>query len=396
MRHALYLRFYALVKNEALALLLTRLAYLLVRARYFVKKWCSKKRIVNLDVTEARERVEAVEKCPVSRFEIQNKPVDPKTDLSVIIPVYNYESVLDEMIQSVLNQKTGYRYEVILVDDGSREPAKEILRKYEDYENVTVIYQQNQGISGARNTGLNFAKGKYVMFVDCDDVVHDNIVQTLVQEAENSGADLVMGGHALVKQEKGVEISRRDNIYPQGNLEGYRDGDSIMNYPGLPWCKVYHRSLFEKVRFPVNFWYEDTVVHFLLFRLAKHFVYVPKVLYDYRWYEGNFSKVQSQSNVRVLEHYWIVEYMLHECRRVGLKPDPVEYKVLLRHLGSYLYNAIAHLPEEVKLAAFCLACNLAEENRVEMPKGMNLQLRELEKAFLHRNYNGWKQASTLL
>ncbi len=396
MKHALYLRFYALVKNETLALWLTRLAYLPVCARYFLKKWCSGKCTVDMEAAEARQRVEAVEKSPVSRFEIRNAPVDPAVDLSVIIPVYNYESVLDEMIRSVLEQKTHYRYEVILVDDGSREPAKEILRRYESRDNVTVIYQQNQGISGARNTGLNAARGKYVMFVDCDDVVHADIVQTLVDEAEKTGADIVMGGHALVKQEQGVEVSRADNIYPQGNLERYRDGDRIMNYPGLPWGKVYQRSLFAQVRFPVNFWYEDTVVHFLLFRLAKGFSYVPRVLYDYRWYEGNFSKVQSQSNVRVLEHYWIVEYMLQECRRVGLLADPVEYKVLLRHLGSYLYNGIAALPEETKQAVFCLACGLIEENRVEMPNGMNLQLRELEKAFLRRDYRGWMLAASLL
>jgi hypothetical protein len=68
----------------------------------------------------------------------------------------------------------------------------------------------------------------------------------------------------------------------------------------------------------------------------------------------------------------------------------------LRHLGSYLYNGIAALPEETKQAVFCMACDLVDANQVEMPRGMNLQLRELERAFLRRDYNGWKLASTLL
>jgi glycosyltransferase involved in cell wall biosynthesis len=364
--------------------------------RFLSKRILTRKHLVKEEVDISRKRVSSISEKPVSKPEFRSCAVDESMDLSVIIPVYNYETVLERMLQSVLNQQTKYRYEVIIVDDGSREPTKAILRKYENHPNVTVIYQQNQGISGARNTGLGHARGKYVMFVDCDDTIRSNMVERLMDEAYRSDVDIVIGSHALVKEKDGTEISRRDDIYSVRNLEGFRDGDSIMNYPGLPWGKVYKRQLFEQVRFPVNYWYEDTIVHFLLFRLAKSYVYLPEVFYDYRWYEGNYSKVQSKSVTRVVEHYWIVELMLEESRRIGLEQDAVEYKVVLRHLGALLYHAIKGLEEQDRLAVFNLACDLLQKNRVQNGKRMPFVLRELEASLLKKDYARWVLASTML
>ena len=395
MKQTFYMIFLNKVKNKTLAVVLARLAYMVYCLRYVAKRLVTRKRIVDEDVAVSRKRICAIEEKPVSNPVIRQTPVDEQLDLSIIIPVYNYESVLEKMLQSVLKQETKYRYEVIIVDDGSREPAKEILRKYENEPNVTVIYQENQGISGARNTGLNHARGKYIMFVDCDDTVHSDIVEKLLDEACRTDVDIVIGAHDLVKEKDGNEYSRRSDIYSLRNLEGYRDGDSIMNYPGLPWGKVYKRELFDAVRFPLNYWYEDTIVHFLLFRLAKSYSYLPEVLYDYRWYEGNYSKVQFKSVTRVVEHYWIVELMLEESRRLGLQPDAVEYKVLIRHLGGFLYHVLKGLKEEDKMAIFNLSCHLARENYMKV-RHMPFQLRELESSLLKKDYAKWVLASTLL
>lgn len=395
MKQTLYIIFLNKVKIRFLAEVLARLAYMVYCLRYFLKRIMTPARIISEDVAESRKRVSSIEEKPISNPTISHSPVDEAVDLSIIIPVYNYENVIEGMLQSVLQQKTKYAYEVIVVDDGSREPAKEILRKYEHYPAVTVIYQANQGISGARNTGLRHARGKYIMFVDCDDTIHSDMVEKMLDEAYRTDVDIVIAAHALVKEQNGEEFSRRNDIYSLRNLEGYRDGDSIMNYPGLPWGKVYKRALFDNVHFPVNYWYEDTIVHFLLFRLAKSYSYLPEVLYDYRWYEGNYSKVQSKSSSRVVEHYWIVELMLEQSRKLGLPSDLVEYKVLLRHLGGLLYHAIKGLEEADRIAVFNLACDLAITHRVKHGR-MPLMLRELESSLLHRDYARWVLASTLL
>lgn len=396
MKQTLYMIFLNKVKSEFLAEALARLVYMLYCLRYLLKRSLTRKHIVKEDVDLSRKRVCAISAKPVSNPEFHSCEVEETIDLSVIVPVYNYETVLERMLQSVRNQQTKYRYEVIVVDDGSREPAKAILRKYEHEPNITVLYQKNQGISGARNTGLGCAKGKYIMFVDCDDTIRSNMVEKLLDEAYRSDADIVIGSHALVKEKDGVELSRRHDIYSLKNLEGYHDGDCIMNYPGLPWGKVYKRALFEQVRFPLNYWYEDTIVHFLLFRQAQSYVYLPEVFYDYRWYEGNYSKVQSKSVTRVVEHYWIVELMLEESRRIGLPQNAVEYKVLLRHLGGLLYQAVKGLEEQDKIAVFNLACDLLRKNQVKGCKRMPYALRELEHSFLTKNYARWVLASTLL
>lgn len=396
MKQTLYLIFFNKVKSEFIAEVLARLAYMLYCLRYLIKRTVTRKRIVEGNVEEARRRISEISGKPVSKIEIQNSTVDENIDLSVIIPVYNYESVLEAMLLSVLNQHTKFQYEVIVIDDGSREPAKEILRKYENEPKIMVIYQQNQGIAGARNTGLSHARGKYIMFVDCDDTIRSDMIEKFLDEAYRSDVDIVIGAHALVKEKNGVEISRRNDIYSLKNLEGYHDGDSIMNYPGLPWGKVYKRELFEQVRFPLNYWYEDTIVHFLLFRLAKSYTYLPEVFYDYRWYEGNFSKIQSQSVPRAVQRYWMAELMLEESRRIGLPSDAVEYKVLLRHLGSFLFKSIQDFEEQDRVAVFNVSCELVSKHQAQGCKKMPFMLRELEKSLLTKDYARWVLVSTLL
>ena len=389
MKQKLYLVIRGKIGSTRLSCMLAEVLYMLACVIYWVQKWFIRKRHMEGDLQQARKHVISVSNKPLSEVRIVNQPVNQEIDLSIIVPVYNYEHVLDEMIQSILNQNTAYTYELILVDDGSGPRARSILEKYADKSHIQVIFQRNQGISAARNTGINAATGKYIMFVDCDDVLKPEIVQTLLDKAYEKDTDIVMCAHALVKQHDGREVGRREDIYPAWNLENYGLEDRHMNYPGLPWGKVYKRELFNEIRFPLNYWYEDTVTQFLLFRKARSFEYVPRALYDYRWYEGNYSKVQKKSNTRCIEHYWIVEYMLEESARIGLKQDDVQYRLVLKHLGSYLYYAIQHLDKDVLYDVFLLACDLACRMKPNHQCHLSFKLKELEKSFESRNFERW-------
>ena len=111
--------------------------------------------------------------------------------ISVIIPVYNVEEYLRECVDSVLNQ-TYKDSEIILVDDGSTDSSGEICDEYvEKDERISVIHQKNGGLSDARNTGLANANGKYIYFLDSDDYIAPNALETLYRVAEKESSEIV-------------------------------------------------------------------------------------------------------------------------------------------------------------------------------------------------------------
>lgn len=111
--------------------------------------------------------------------------------LSIVIPVYNQQDFLEECIESVLGAKCE-DYEIVLVDDGSKDDSLRICREYsKKYENIITISQENQGVSVARNTGIEYARGKYIAFLDADDLVkHTYGIQ--ISEALESNADYIL------------------------------------------------------------------------------------------------------------------------------------------------------------------------------------------------------------
>lgn len=390
MKQDVYLVIFQITRNEIISYILSNIIYMFMCIVYLVKKIFHKKKVIEINYSTAYKIIENV--CPEKELQINicNKEIDSSIDLSIIIPVFNYENVISKNINSVINQNTKYKFEIIIVDDGSNEETKTILKSFEHMKNIKLIYQNNMGISGARNTGINNAVGKYIMFVDCDDYVKDNCVQILLDEAYRTGNDIIIGAHELVKENHQQELSRRRFIYPYYNLMNYRDNDYIMNFSGLPWAKVYKRDIFKDIRFPEGYWYEDTIVQFLCFRKAKTFSYIPIVVYEYKWYEGNYSKVQIQNNTRVIEHFWIVKKMIEENDRLGLKRDVILYKTVLRHLGSYLYHPIKKLDEEIINALFIMSKNLLEEVYPKEKYHLNFQMHELEKAFRENDIDLWK------
>lgn len=113
-------------------------------------------------------------------------------EVSVIIPIYNAEDYLQKCVDSVIKQ-TEKNIEIILVDDGSKDNSLRICQQYSKVDKrVRVIHQENAGVSAARNEGIKQARGKYIGFVDSDDWIEPDMFERLLQEAENTGADVVM------------------------------------------------------------------------------------------------------------------------------------------------------------------------------------------------------------
>lgn len=394
MIHGLYFKFFQKINNEFFACVLAKMAYFVYCCFFFVKKIRRKKRQLSIKNMEALEFVNRTYPRLNSKPIYSNPSIKSKIDLSVVIPVYNYADKIEKNIDAILNQKTKYNYQVIIVDDGSTDGAADIIRQYQDNPKVKLIFQQNAGIGAARNTGINAANGKYLMFIDCDDVVHEDIVEVLMNKAYSEDYDMVMCAHNLSKERNGKVYQVVPNIYPSYNLMGYKNGDEIMNLAGLPWGKIYKRELWDNIRFFPGYWYEDTIIQFLVFPKCGSYAYIPKVEYEYKWYEKNFSHVQGDSSrIKAIDCYWILIEILNHYEEIGLPRNDALYTLVLRHISTYYYNSIKGLDDSLVEALFVLAGEMYKAYKPQHKVKLPFMLRQVEKAFKNKDIELWKLAS---
>ena len=147
--------------------------------------------------------------------------------VSVIVPVYNSAQYLSECLESVLSQSFK-DFEAICINDGSTDNSLEILKQFQNKDpRIKIIDQENQGVSAARNAGLELATGKYVGFVDSDDTIQKNFFEKLFQKAEESGADAVysklsvtrnFGGFAGVIESQQIVQKLLPDFFMRDNL----------------------------------------------------------------------------------------------------------------------------------------------------------------------------------
>ena len=165
-----------------------------------------------------------------------------KTLLSIIVPVYNAEKWLRRCVDSLLNQDLPREdYEIILVDDGSTDDSPRICDEYLAAHPglVRVIHQPNSGVSMARNTGIELAKGEYLSFVDSDDYVDRKFVMSLIKRAYEVAADIVICGYYENSENKCYSVSQ--NI-PDIDNEQIIIGMFRGAFFGSMWNKIYKRD----------------------------------------------------------------------------------------------------------------------------------------------------------
>lgn len=203
--------------------------------------------------------------------------------ISIIVPVYNAEAYLEKCLDCLAAQ-TYSEFEVILVDDGSKDGSHEICDKWSAKDNrFRVIHQENGGAARARNVGLSEAKGEYIGFVDSDDVFEPQLFQTLLEVLKKTDADIVecdydkFEDYSAVKHQDCAEFSTK--IFEGEDLmrEYLRD----RRFRHVIWNKIYKREIACNVRFPEGIICEDENWTFGVAVAAKRFVHIDAVLYHY-------------------------------------------------------------------------------------------------------------------
>lgn len=202
--------------------------------------------------------------------------------ISIIVPVYRVEPFIDRCIKS-LTAQTYKNIEIILVDDGSPDKCGDICDKYaQEDSRIIVVHKKNGGLSSARNTGLDIFKGEYVMFVDSDDWVEPNFCETALQLALNNNVDCVAFGYYEYQHNKN-RISFhtcRPRIIDaeEAIIHLIRIDEILFN---LAWNKIYHKRLFDNLRYPVGRLYEDQGTTYLAIIRAERIYISEIVLYNY-------------------------------------------------------------------------------------------------------------------
>ncbi|MDB7988600.1 glycosyltransferase [Faecalicoccus pleomorphus] len=226
--------------------------------------------------------------------------------LSIIVPVYQVEAHIDECITSILDQ-TFRDFELILVDDGSLDRCPAICDVYaQKYSRIRVIHQKNQGLSAARNTGLQAARGDYIGFVDSDDFIEASMYEKLLDNLEREKADISVCGRYKVWGDKKIQ-EQKSNVY---KVMDSAQALALMNtnvlgyFDVAAWDKIYKRSCFKGIEFPEGKLCEDWFVMYKLFFNAHRIVYDSIPLYNYRQRTGSIThgkKVNTMSLAASLE-----------------------------------------------------------------------------------------------
>lgn len=199
------------------------------------------------------------------------------TQISVIVPVYKVEKHLSRCIDSILNQ-TFRDFELILIDDGSPDSSGKICDQYSNSdERVFAFHQENRGASASRNLGIEKSKGKYLLFVDSDDYLEPNYIETLYENR----TDLTICG-IIKENENGIIFSSVE--YESRQFENIIDYGFLFKSSEIysPYCKLFLSSLIKEnnIMFPLGIqWGEDGVF------IADYLEYVKSVKFlDYKGY----------------------------------------------------------------------------------------------------------------
>lgn len=242
--------------------------------------------------------------------------------VSVILPIYNVEKYLDDCLKSLLNQ-TLDEFEVIAINDGSKDNSYEILKGYKDkFKNITIINQENSGLSKSRNVGVLNASGEYVIFLDSDDMLEPKCLELLYNLAKENDLDLVTFDSLNFDELTGKENYKktcRKNIYKKNvmSVDEYLIG-SQKKCILVSTLHFYKTDIIKnnRLEFKNGILHEDEHFSIMSYQYIKKVGYVNKALYLRRCRPNSIMTGNRYNNNKSLESYkWVLkEYKNIKCK----------------------------------------------------------------------------------
>lgn len=221
--------------------------------------------------------------------------------ISVIVPIYKVEKYLEQCLDSILKQSYN-NLEIILVNDGSPDNCGKICDEYAKKDNrIKVIHKENGGLSSARNAGLDIATGEYISFIDSDDCVAENFIETLYKlcienNCDISECDFLRFENEICTNKMKINVETHTSYEMQSRLDEYEF--SVRGV--VVWNKLYKKYLYQNIRFPVGKINEDEYTTYKVLYNCKTLICTTnQELYYYRI---NSNSIMGQNfNVRRLD-----------------------------------------------------------------------------------------------
>ena len=253
--------------------------------------------------------------------------------ISIIVPIYNVAQYLSKCVDSVLLQS--YKdLEILLVDDGSTDKCPSICDEYTKKDDrITVIHKTNGGLSDARNAGIKIAHGEWIFFLDADDWVEQNAIETLYCFARENDCDIVQGNfyyaykdYLLYRFESSME-SRNHILNRNEAMKELVVNERVKNFA---WGKLYKASIVKNFVFPVGKYFEDSYWQHLIFHQIDKYGIVDDPIYFYRQREDSISGKPTDRYDDLIEGY--------RCRLDFIDNYYPQYADLMRKMYQKIYE----------------------------------------------------------
>lgn len=259
--------------------------------------------------------------------------------VSIIVPVYNVEKYIDECIRSLICQSYS-NLEIILIDDASPDSCGEICDRWAEQDpRIRVIHKKNGGAASARNAGIDAATGDYICFVDSDDAVLPEYVQTLVQALEHSSADAAVCGFSFWSkaEETACAIATLPGVYgcEEYMLRFLQDWSC-----SLLWNKMFKKETIGAIRMAEGHRVDDEYFTYQVCMNCKNVVQTDACLYRYRLRAS--SAMQDVASVQQKVMLDRIEYNVTRYANVSAKMpqlDEAFFVFTLDTLARYWHHS---------------------------------------------------------
>lgn len=247
--------------------------------------------------------------------------------ISIILPVYNVQDYLKKCIESIINQ-TYQNFELLIINDGSTDQSLNICQSFKD-ERITIISQVNSGLSSARNTGIRYAKGDYICFVDSDDYVSTRYLETMVNALKNTGSLMCFSRFSKTTDDN-CEFSNKHKYFILSKEKALETMFYQNKYDTNSWGKLYKKELFENIEFPVGKYFEDLFTTYKLIEKCDTITFCRDVTYAYRIRKGS---IMNSSNKHIFDYIEINNILLEHYSKESKK---LKKSVIVRCFKNYI------------------------------------------------------------